>query len=87
MTDRHHNRIEFIFDDRGRPTAVEHSAGYRIKVRCDGARILGYRLTAGLDGIPVDQQLCTFDYHQAISRRLPTQSVAQPISATTTPGG
>ncbi|WP_244278091.1 putative T7SS-secreted protein [Gordonia westfalica] len=63
MTDRHQNRIEFIFDERGRPTAVEHSAGYRIDVQCDGARILGYRLTAGLDGLPVDQQLCTFDYH------------------------
>ncbi|MCK8616112.1 putative T7SS-secreted protein [Gordonia sp. C13] len=64
MTDRHQNRIEFIFDERGRPTAVEHSAGYRIDVQCDGARILGYRLTAGLDGLPVDQQLCTFDYHE-----------------------
>ncbi len=64
MTDRHQNRIEFIFDERGRPTAVEHSAGYRIDVQCDGARLLGYRLTAGLDGLPVDQQLCTFDYHQ-----------------------
>ncbi|MGV6991267.1 RHS repeat-associated core domain-containing protein [Gordonia amicalis] len=64
MTDRHHNRIEFAFDERGRPSAVAHSAGYRIEVQCDGARILGYRLTAGLDGIPVDQQLCTFDYHQ-----------------------
>ncbi|TYQ14288.1 UNVERIFIED_ORG: RHS repeat-associated protein [Gordonia westfalica J30] len=64
MTDRHHNRIEFIFDDRGRPKAVEHSAGYRVEVQCDGARILGYRLTAGLGGAAVDQQLCTFDYHQ-----------------------
>ncbi|MDS1115771.1 RHS repeat-associated core domain-containing protein [Gordonia westfalica] len=64
MTDRHHNRIEFIFDGRGRPTAVEHSAGYRIEVQCDGARILGYRLTAGLGGLAVDQQLCSFDYHQ-----------------------
>ncbi|MCZ0913064.1 MULTISPECIES: RHS repeat-associated core domain-containing protein [Gordonia] len=64
MTDRHHNRIEFVFDERGRPSAVEHSAGYRIEVQCDGARILGYRLTAGVDGVPVDQQLCTFDYHQ-----------------------
>ncbi|WP_245548542.1 putative T7SS-secreted protein [Gordonia namibiensis] len=64
MTDRHHNRIEFIFDQRGRPKTVEHSAGYRVEVQCDGARILGYRLTAGLGGVAVDQQLCTFDYHQ-----------------------
>nr|WP_064570226.1 RHS repeat-associated core domain-containing protein [Gordonia sp. LAM0048] len=64
MTDRHHNRIRFVFDEHGRPSAVEHSAGYRIDVQCDGARILGYRLAAGVDGVPVDQQLCTFTYHR-----------------------
>ncbi|KSU60127.1 type IV secretion protein Rhs [Gordonia sp. SGD-V-85] len=64
MTDRHHNRIRFVFDEHGRPSAVEHSAGYRIDVQCDGARILGYRLVAGVDGVPADQQLCTFTYHR-----------------------
>ncbi|WP_431840566.1 putative T7SS-secreted protein [Gordonia hongkongensis] len=64
MTDRHHNRIRFVFDENGRPSAVEHSAGYRIDVQCDGARILGYRLVAGVDGVPADQQLCTFTYHR-----------------------
>ncbi len=64
VTDRHRNRIRFVFDDQGRPSAVEHSAGYRIDVQCDGARILGYRLTNGIDGTPVDQQLCTFTYHR-----------------------
>lgn len=64
MTDRHHNRIRFAFDEHGRPSAVEHSAGYRIDVQCDGARVLGYRLVAGVDGVPVDQQLCTFTYHR-----------------------
>ncbi|WP_439028796.1 putative T7SS-secreted protein [Gordonia terrae] len=64
MTDRHHNRIRFVFDEKGRPAAVEHSAGYRVDVQCDGARILGYRLTAGVDGVRVDQQLCTFAYHR-----------------------
>ncbi|MFT4397311.1 putative T7SS-secreted protein [Gordonia lacunae] len=64
MTDRHHNRIRFVFDEHGRPSTVEHSAGYRIDVQCDGARILGYRLVAGVDGAPVDQQLCTFTYHR-----------------------
>ncbi|EON32869.1 Rhs family protein [Gordonia terrae C-6] len=64
MTDRHHNRIRFVFDEHGKPSAVEHSAGYRIEVQCDGARILGYRLVAGVDGVPVDQQLCTFVYHR-----------------------
>ncbi|WP_354563125.1 MULTISPECIES: putative T7SS-secreted protein [Gordonia] len=64
MTDRHHNRIRFVFDEHGRPSAVEHSAGYRVDVQCDGARILGYRLVAGVDGVPVDHQLCTFTYHR-----------------------
>ncbi|WP_249358713.1 putative T7SS-secreted protein [Gordonia sp. ALPHA1B1] len=64
MTDRHHNRIRFVFDENGRPSAVEHSAGYRIDVQCDGARILGYRLVAGVDGVSVNQQLCTFTYHR-----------------------
>ena len=64
MADRHHNRIRFVFDGHGRPTAVEHSAGYRIDVQCDGSRILGYRLVAGVGGVPVDQQLCTFTYHR-----------------------
>ncbi|WP_244176178.1 RHS repeat-associated core domain-containing protein [Gordonia lacunae] len=64
MTDRHHNRIRFVFDEHGRPSAVEHSAGYRIDVQCDGSRILSYRLVAGVGGVPVDQQLCTFTYHR-----------------------
>ena len=64
MTDRHHNRIRFVFDEHGRPSAVEHSAGYRVDVQCDGARILGYRLVSGVDGVLVDQQLCTFTYHR-----------------------
>ncbi|MGW6035051.1 putative T7SS-secreted protein [Gordonia terrae] len=64
MTDRHHNRIRFVFDEHGRPSAVEHSAGYRVDVQCDGARILGYRLVSGVDGVPVDQQLRTFTYHR-----------------------
>lgn len=64
MTDRHHNRIRFVFDEHGSPSAVEHSAGYRIDVQCDGARILGYRLVAGVDGVPADQQLCMFTYHR-----------------------
>ncbi|MEY1675453.1 putative T7SS-secreted protein [Gordonia sp. ABKF26] len=64
MTDRHHNRIRYVFDEYGRPSAVEHSAGYRVDVQCDGARILGYRLVSGVDGVPVDQQVCTFTYHR-----------------------
>ncbi|MDT0223047.1 putative T7SS-secreted protein [Gordonia sp. AC31] len=64
MTDRHHNRIRFVFDEHGRPSAVEHSAGYRIEVQCDSARILGYRLVAGVNGVPANQQLCTFTYHR-----------------------
>lgn len=63
IMDRHLNRILFSWNENGRPVGVEHSAGYRVEVTADGARILGYRLVAGLDGAPVDQHLRTFSYH------------------------
>ena len=63
IMDRHLNRIVFSYDENGWPVAVEHSAGYRVEVATDGARILGYRLVAGVGGVPVDEQLRTFAYH------------------------
>lgn len=64
ITDRHRNRILFGYDANGWPTTVEHSAGYRVAVECDGARILGYRVIAGIDGQPADHRVCTFHYHR-----------------------
>jgi RHS repeat-associated protein len=42
ITDPHRNRILFSYNDSGVPSSVEHSAGYRIGVDCDGHRIRGY---------------------------------------------
>ncbi|WP_143765196.1 DUF6531 domain-containing protein [Catenulispora acidiphila] len=58
LTDRNGNRIDFVRDAQGTPTAVEHSGGYRVAVDTaatdGGLRVTGIRLLDGSqDGVIV----------------------------------
>ncbi|MEV0245416.1 DUF6531 domain-containing protein [Nocardia sp. NPDC050712] len=39
ITDRHHNRVQFRYDQGGNPTEITHSGGYRISVQSTEGRI------------------------------------------------
>ncbi|MBL1079202.1 RHS repeat protein [Nocardia sp. 2] len=41
ITDRHHNRVRFQFDEDGAPVSVTHSGGYRVEVSTSGGRVVG----------------------------------------------
>lgn len=53
ITDQHQNRILFHYTSTGIPSAVVHSAGYRIDVHTDGARITGYDLATARPSVGI----------------------------------
>ena len=68
ITDRNGNEIRFVRDERGYPTGVEHSGGYRLAVSLSetsaGTRIAGYSLLS--DDVSVQPvHIVGFDYDEA----------------------
>ncbi|MQY25039.1 putative T7SS-secreted protein [Nocardia aurantia] len=44
ITDRHHNRIRFHYNDNGAPTEIIHSGGYRILIDTEADRVTALRV-------------------------------------------
>ncbi|UVF77106.1 putative T7SS-secreted protein [Gordonia mangrovi] len=60
ITDRHHNRIRFHYNERGEPVEIRHSGGYRVHVEAHGGRIRS--LAVGLDDGATPRVVREFHY-------------------------
>ncbi|MFG1839505.1 DUF6531 domain-containing protein [Micromonospora sp. NPDC049175] len=63
LTDRNGHRVEVRYDDGGAPVEVVHSGGYRVRVRTQENRIVGFDL--GGDGTDPDVEVVRFGYDEA----------------------
>ncbi|WP_433126614.1 DUF6531 domain-containing protein [Micromonospora sp. CA-240977] len=61
LTDRNGHRVDVRHDDSGAPVEVVHSGGYRVRVRTEENRIVGFDLGGG----DTDTELVRFDYNEA----------------------
>ncbi|MFC4128649.1 putative T7SS-secreted protein [Nocardia rhizosphaerae] len=53
VTDRHHNRIRFHYDETGAPVEISHSGGYRVLVDTEHGRVTGIGLVDDDSGTAV----------------------------------
>ncbi|MEU8185564.1 DUF6531 domain-containing protein, partial [Micromonospora sp. NPDC049047] len=61
VTDRNGHRVDVRHDDSGAPVEVVHSGGYRVRVRVEENRIVGF----DLGGDDADTELIRFGYNEA----------------------
>ncbi|MEU8184125.1 RHS repeat-associated core domain-containing protein, partial [Micromonospora sp. NPDC049047] len=62
VTDRNGHRVDVRHDDSGAPVEVVHSGGYRVRVRTEENRIVGFDLAGDDD---TDTELVRFGYDEA----------------------
>ncbi|MGS2806393.1 putative T7SS-secreted protein [Nocardia sp. MW-W600-9] len=62
ITDRHHNRIRFHYNDNGDPTEVTHSGGYRVVLDSAGGRVTAISVVGELDGVETSTLVREFGY-------------------------
>ncbi|MGC5290456.1 DUF6531 domain-containing protein [Micromonospora sp. DT231] len=61
LTDRNGHRVDVRHDDSGAPVELVHSGGYRVRVRTEENRIVGFDLA----GDDTDTELVRFGYDEA----------------------
>ncbi|UNO41078.1 putative T7SS-secreted protein [Streptomyces sp. MST-110588] len=78
ITDRRGHHITFDHDEHGTPTAITHSAGYRLLLTAEAGRITALHLAgAAPDG--GDQLLMTYGYDEAGNLAAVTNSSGLPL--------
>ncbi|MEU5238653.1 DUF6531 domain-containing protein [Streptomyces lydicus] len=81
ISDRHGNHHTFDYTEDGTPTAITHSAGYRLLLTTDAGRITALHLAgAAPDGS--DQLLVTYGYDEAGNLTTVTNSSNLPLRFT-----
>ncbi|GAA2341676.1 hypothetical protein Scani_66710 [Streptomyces caniferus] len=81
ISDRHGNHHTFDYTEDGTPTAITHSAGYRLLLTTDEGRITTLHLAgAALDGS--DQLLVTYGYDEHGNLTTVTNSSSLPLRFT-----
>ncbi|WP_407287101.1 putative T7SS-secreted protein [Streptomyces sp. BP-8] len=81
ISDRHGNHHTFDYTEEGTPTAITHSAGYRLLLTTDEGRITALHLAgAAPDG--TDQLLKTYGYDDAGNLTTVTNSSGLPLRFT-----
>ncbi|MFJ8671098.1 putative T7SS-secreted protein [Streptomyces sp. NPDC093589] len=81
ITDRHGNHHTFDYTEDGTPTAITHSAGYRLLLTTENDRVTALHLAGGApDGS--DQLLVTYGYDDAGNLTTTTNSSGLPLRFT-----
>ncbi|WP_342801211.1 putative T7SS-secreted protein [Nocardia sp. No.11] len=62
ITDRHHNRIRFHYNDNGEPVEVTHSGGYRVALDSADGRVTAMSVVGELDGVESSTLVREFAY-------------------------
>ncbi|MEV0079597.1 putative T7SS-secreted protein [Nocardia neocaledoniensis] len=62
ITDRHHNRIRFHYNDNGEPTEITHSGGYRVAFETSNGRIISISVLGEADGAETSTRIREFGY-------------------------
>ncbi|MFD5174654.1 putative T7SS-secreted protein [Nocardia sp. NPDC058379] len=62
ITDRHHNRIRFHYNDNGDPIEVTHSGGYRVVLDSADGRVTAISVAGELDGVETSTPVREFGY-------------------------
>ncbi|MGW5922137.1 putative T7SS-secreted protein [Nocardia fluminea] len=64
ITDRHHNRIRFHYNDNGDPTEVTHSGGYRVVLDSANGRVAAISVIGEAHGLKTLTRVREFGYEQ-----------------------
>ncbi|MFE3543034.1 putative T7SS-secreted protein [Nocardia sp. NPDC059177] len=62
ITDRHHNRIRFHYNNNGDPTEVTHSGGYRVVLDSADGRVTAISVAGEADGLDTLTRVREFSY-------------------------
>ncbi|WP_051877337.1 putative T7SS-secreted protein [Streptomyces natalensis] len=78
ISDRHGNHLTYDYDEQGAPTAITHSAGYRLLLTTEASRITALHLAGAAPG-GTDQLVLTYGYDEWGNLATVTNSSGVPL--------